>query len=132
MRKLSDNQVKIALNFAPKILSYEQLLELSNHPDYEIRQLARKRFAQYILINDVKDNEMAVHALELLPLLETSNFFSLDAEKVVKKVITYLNDKEIQLNHFVITANDLKTALYLMENLDYKLTKVEKMFQSFN
>ena len=126
MKTLSDKQMIIALDVAPNLLSYDDLLDLSYSLNPEVRTLARRKFAQYILNHDIKDDQMAVYALKLLPVAEGAPLFDLYTDDVVRKVIKYLNGREIQFDHLFFTTKDLQNALNLIDTDDYKLSYTEK------
>lgn len=126
MRTLSDKQMIIALDVAPNLLSYDDLLNLAHSLNPEVRTLARRKFAQYILNHDIKDDQMAVYGLKLLPVAEGVPLFDLYTDDVVRKVIKYLNGREIQFDHLFFTTEDLQNALNLIDTDDYKLSYTEK------
>lgn len=126
MRKLSDKQMIIALDVAPNLLSHDNLLDLSYSLNHEVRTLARRKFAQYILNHDIKDDQMAVYALKLLPVSEGVPLFDLHTDDVVRKVIKYLNGRSVQIDHRTFTTEDLQNALNLIDTDDYKLSYTEK------
>lgn len=126
MRTLSDKQMIIALDVAPNLLSYDDLLNLAHSLNPEVRTLARRKFAQYILNHDIKDDQMAVYALKLLPVSEGVPLFDLYTDNVVRKVIKYLNGRSIQIDHRTFTTEDLQNALNLIDTDDYKLSYTEK------
>lgn len=126
MRTLSDKQMIIALDVAPNLLSYDNLLDLSYSLNHEVRTLARRKFAQYILNHDIQDDQMAVYALKLLPVSEGVPLFDLYTDDVVRKVIKYLNGRSIQIDHHTFTTEDLQNALNLIDTDDYKLSYTEK------
>lgn len=126
MKTLSDKQMIIALDVAPNLLSYDNLLDLSYSLNHEVRTLARRKFAQYILNHDIKDDQMAVYALKLLPVSEGVPLFDLHTDDVVRKVIKYLNGRSIQIDHHTFTTEDLQNALNLIDTDDYKLSYTEK------
>lgn len=126
MKTLSDKQMIIALDVAPNLLSYDNLLDLSYSLNPEVRTLARRKFAQYILNHDIKDDQMAVYALKLLPVSEGVPLFDLYTDDVVRKVIKYLNGRSIQIDHRTFTTEDLQNALNLIDTDDYKLSYTEK------
>lgn len=126
MRTLSDKQIQIALDVAPNILSYEQILDFAYSLNPDAKRLARRTFAKYILNHDIKDDQMAVYALKLLPVVDGVPLFDTHSEDVVRKVIAYLNGREIQFDHLTFTTEDLQNALNLIEQDDYKLAETEK------
>lgn len=126
MRKFTDKQINFALDVAPHLLSYEQLITLSNSDDLKVKTLARKNFAKYILKHDIENDQMAVYALKFLSVMEDMLFFDLFADDVVRKVITYLNGRTIQLDDHILTTEDLQNALNLIEENNYKLAKTER------
>lgn len=126
MKTLSDKQMIIALDVAPNLLSYDNLLDLSYSLNHEVRTLARRKFAQYILNHDIQDDQMAVYALKLLPVSEGVPLFDLYTDDVVRKVIKYLNGRSIQIDHHTFTTEDLQNALNLIDTDDYKLSYTEK------
>ena len=126
MRTLSDKQMIIALDVAPNLLSYDNLLNLAHSLNPEVRTLARRKFAQYILNHDIKDDQMAAYALKLLPIAEGVPLFDLYTDDVVRKVIKYLNGRSIQIDHRTFTTEDLQNALNLIDTDDYKLSYTEK------
>ena len=126
MRKLSDKQMIIALDVAPNLLSYDDLLNLAHSLNPEVRTLARRKFVQYILNHDIKDDQMAVYALNLLPVSEGVPLFDLYTDDVVRKVIKYLNGRSIQIDHRTFTTEDLQNALNLIDTDDYELSYTEK------
>lgn len=126
MRTLSDKQMIIALDVAPNLLSYDDLLNLAHSLNPEVRTLARRKFAQYILNHDIKDDQMAAYALKLLPIAEGVPLFDLYTDDVVRKVIKYLNGRSIQIDHRTFTTEDLQNALNLIDTDDYKLSYTEK------
>lgn len=126
MKTLSDKQMIIALDVAPNLLSYDNLLDLSYSLNHEVRTLARRKFAQYILNHDIQDDQMAVYALKLLPVSEGVPLFDLYTDDVVRKVIKYLNGRSIQIDHRTFTTEDLQNALNLIDTDDYKLSYTEK------
>lgn len=113
MKTLSDKQMIIALDVAPNLLSYDNLLDLSYSLNPEVRTLARRKFAQYILNHDIKDDQMAIYALKLLPVAEGVPLFDLYTDDVVRKVIKYLNGRSVQIDHRTFTTEDLQNALNL-------------------
>ena len=126
MKTLSDKQMIIALDVAPNLLSYDNLLDLSYSLNHEVRTLARRKFAQYILNHDIQDDQMSVYALKLLPVSEGVPLFDLYTDDVVRKVIKYLNGRSIQIDHHTFTTEDLQNALNLIDTDDYKLSYTEK------
>lgn len=119
MKELTKEQKIKALQVAPSILTYEQLLNLAEEKDLKISCMARNELVKYFL-KDISNEQTAINAIKFLPYFdENMDFYAFDAPCVLKKVILFLEKNKIhniKVDEEVYTLSEIKGAFKSIDN----------------